>query len=388
MNESETQTSPPPLVPPSPATSHPVDDPGAIAMQSTGSRLLALAGIGAIALASTGAFAWTAGWLGGERLTARRVVDAMEANTLAHPGFRRNHAKGVCVAGTFRGSGQGRALSTATVFSGEPVPVLGRLSIGGPDPHGADNSARVRSMALQFGDAGAGQWRMALNSFPFFAVATPQAFHQQTLAKRPDPATGKPDPAAMDKFLAAHPQARRFGEWAKTAPWSDSWANTHYNSVNAFRFIDADGTERFVRWSMRPHAAFHALDDVGRNRANADFLSAELQTRLAQGPLSWDMVVTLAAPGDAVDDPSRPWPGTRRQVVAGTLSLVHAEPQATGECRDVNFDPLILPSGIAPSGDPILAARSAAYSQSFNRRQREIALRRGAGTGTGKAQSR
>ncbi|GAB2627622.1 catalase family peroxidase [Novilysobacter erysipheiresistens] len=374
MHESEPSNHPSPSPP---APSPPFDAQGAIAAQLTRGRLLAFAGIGAIALGSASAFAWTAGWLGGERLTAPRVVNAMEANGPAHPGFRRNHAKGVCVAGTFRGTEQGQALSTATVFSGEPVPVLGRFSIGGPNPHGADNSARVRSMALQFGGPDASQWRMALNSFPFFAVATPQAFHQQTLAKRPDPATGKPDPAAMEGFLATHPQARKFRQWAKTAPWSDSWANTQYNSVNAFRFIDADGSERLVRWSMRPHAAVHPLDAAERERADADFLAADLQTRLAQGSVHWDMVVTLAAAGDPVNDPSRPWPGTREQVVAGTLTLVHAEPQATGECRDVNFDPLILPSGVAASDDPILAARSAAYSQSFNRRQREIALGRG-----------
>ncbi|MNE94260.1 Catalase-related peroxidase precursor [compost metagenome] len=42
-----------------------------------------------------------------------------------------------------------------------------------------------------------------------------------------------------------------------------------------------------------------------------------------------------------------------------------------GACRDLNFDPLILPSGIEPSDDPILAARSSAYAVSFNRRSRE-----------------
>lgn len=369
MNESE---------PSRPAVIPLFETPAAITKRERRRRMLALAGIGAIALGSSGAFAWTAGWLGGDRLTAQRVVGAMEANGPAHPGFRRNHAKGVCVTGTFRGTTQGQALSTAKAFSGAPLPVLGRFSIGGPNPHGADNTARVRSMALQFGGADEPQWRMAMNSFPFFAVATPQAFHEQTLAKRPDPATGKPDPAAMDAFFATHPQARKFQQWARTAPWSDSWANTRYNSVNAFRFIDADGTERFVRWSMRPHAPFHALDAAERERADADFLAADLQARLAQGPLHWDMVVTLAAPGDPVNDPSRPWPDTRKQIVAGTLTLVHAEPQATGECRDVNFDPLILPPGIAASDDPILAARSAAYAQSFNRRQREIALGRGA----------
>jgi catalase len=36
--------------------------------------------------------------------------------------------------------------------------------------------------------------------------------------------------------------------------------------------------------------------------------------------------------------------------------------------RAINFDPLVLPNGITGSDDPLLSARSAAYSQSFTRR--------------------
>lgn len=53
--------------------------------------------------------------------------------------------------------------------------------------------------------------------------------------------------------------------------------------------------------------------------------------------------------------------------------LESSQPQATGACRDVNYDPTVVPDGIALSDDPILAARAAAYSVSFNRREREIA---------------
>jgi catalase len=49
------------------------------------------------------------------------------------------------------------------------------------------------------------------------------------------------------------------------------------------------------------------------------------------------------------------------------------EDEAHGACRDVTFDPLILPDGIEPSDDPILSARSAAYAQSFRRRAGEPA---------------
>jgi len=335
--------------------------------------LAGIAAIAAIAAALAAAFAWSAGWLGGpQRLTAQRMTDAIEAGGPPHPGFRRAHSKGMCVSGHFEGNGQASALSSARVFTQASVPVLGRMSIGGGDPHGADATARVRSMALLLRSDDGQQWRTAMNSFPFFVVATPEGFMAQTLAAQPDPATGKPDPAKMAAFLQRYPEAKKFQQWAKTAPWSDSWANTQYNGVNSFRFIAADGSSRFVRWSMRPQTPFKELSAAQRAQADADFLGEDLQARLAQGPLRWDLVLTVAAPGDPVDDPSQPWPQDRQQVVAGTLVLDHAEPQATGPCRDLNYDPLILPRGIAGSDDPILAARSAVYSQSFNRREREI----------------
>ncbi|KRA54194.1 catalase [Pseudoxanthomonas sp. Root65] len=332
-----------------------------------------LATIACLVLAAGLAFAWTAGWIGpAGRLTAPRLVDDIE-NGKPYPGFRRAHSKGVCVAGHFAPTAQGAALSRAQVFRQASTPVLGRLSIGGADPFGAEAQARVRSLALSLRTDDGQEWRMAMNSFPFFAVATTAGFHAQMLASRPDPATGKPDPAKMAAFLAQYPEAARFQAWAKSAPWSNSWANTEYNGVNTFRFIDAQGRSRFVRWSMRPQAPFQPLPEATRQQAEADYLQEEVRQRLAQGPLRWDLVVTEAVEGDPVDDPSQPWPAERPQHVVGTLVIERSEAQATGACRDVNYDPTVVPDGVALSNDPILAARAAAYSVSFNRRERETA---------------
>ena len=57
--------------------------------------------------------------------------------------------------------------------------------------------------------------------------------------------------------------------------------------------------------------------------------------------------------------------------------LDRLEPDAPSATDDtspatyINFDPLVLPYGMAPSDDPLLSARSAAYSQSFTRREGE-----------------
>jgi catalase len=83
------------------------------------------------------------------------------------------------------------------------------------------------------------------------------------------------------------------------------------------------------------------------------------------------LILTLGQPGDPTDDATIPWPEDREHVDAGTLTLDAVEAEAPGNCRDINFDPLVLPVGIAPSDDPLLSARSAIYSQSFTRRAGE-----------------
>lgn len=338
----------------------------------------ALVAIGLIVAMIALAFAWVAGWLAPHRLTPQRFTNAIEAgNGQIYRGFRRAHAKGVCVAGYFEGSGEGTALSSARIFAPVRTPFVGRLSIGGGSPYGLDSKARVRSMALALTSDDGQQWRMAMNSFPFFGVSSVQAFYDQTVANTPDPATGKSDPAKQAAFAEAHPEFARFAAWAKNAPWSTSWANTTYHGVNTFRFISRTGEMHNVRWSMQPQSAFVAMTPEQRAAADGDFLSEDLDGRLAQGPLRWDMVVTVAGAGDSIVDPSQTWPEERQQVTVGTVVVESTTPQTTGACRDINYDPLVLPAGVQGSDDPILAARSAVYSVSFNRREHDIASGKG-----------
>jgi catalase len=334
----------------------------------------ALLAIGLIVAAVAVAFAWVAGWLTPGRLTPQRFTNAIEAgNGQIYRSFRRAHAKGVCVSGYFEGNGQGVALSSARLFAPVRTPFVGRLSIAGGSPYGLDGKARVRSMALELNSDDGQQWRMAMNSFPFFGVSSAQAFYQQTVANTPDPVTGKPDSARQAAFAQAHPEFARFAAWAKNAPWSTSWANTQFNGVNAFRFINAGGEIHNVRWSMEPQTAFAAMTAEQRAAADGDFLSADLAQRLAQGPLRWNMVVTVAQAGDPTIDPSQSWPDDRQLVTVGSVVIQSSTPQSTGGCRDINYDPLVLPAGVQGSDDPILAARSAVYSVSFNRREHDIA---------------
>jgi hypothetical protein len=107
--------------------------------------------------------------------------------------------------GWFESNGNAVALSKAAVFAAGRVPLIGRFALAGGMPAQADEPATVRSMALRFLPSGGQEWRTGMNNIPVFVVNSAQGFYEQLLAFKPDPASGKPDPAAVQDFLARHP---------------------------------------------------------------------------------------------------------------------------------------------------------------------------------------
>src|ERR1700730_15807661 len=93
-----------------------------------------LGAIGAVMLSVAGAFGCAGGWLSPTRLTQERMMAAFQDVNGTHAGFRRNHAKGVCVAGWFDSSGQAAALSKAAIFRPLRVPVVRRFALPGGKP--------------------------------------------------------------------------------------------------------------------------------------------------------------------------------------------------------------------------------------------------------------
>ncbi len=310
--------------------------------------------------------------------TANQIVNQFQKNEGTFRGYRRNHAKGVCVSGYFQSSGKAARYSVARVFApGRRTPVIGRFSIPGTSPYAWDDSTPIRGMALEFAGPDGVQWRTAMNAVPAFPVATPEADYQFMKLQQPDPATGDPDLKKLDAFFATHPRANAFRIWDRTTRPSTSYATVRYNSVDSFELVDARGGRRAVRWSMLPEAA---ADHGAVPADQANFLAADLRRRLAHGPLRWRLSITLANPGDAVDDAAVAWTGKHRRVDAGTLVIDASQPQAHGTCRDINFDPLVLPTGIEPSSDPLLQFRARVYAESHRRRVDEE-TRKSRGTG-------
>src|SRR6202047_637646 len=254
---------------------------GASSVRNAG-VLVRLGAIGAVMLSVAGAFAYTGGWLSPARLTQDRMMAAFQDADGIHAGFRRNHAKGMCVTGWFESSGQAAELSKAAVFRAGRVPVVGRFALAGGMPFQADAPATVRSMALRCLLPGGEEWRTGMNNIPVFAVNSARGFYEQLLASSPDPMTGKPDPARMKAFLAAHPETVRALQLIKQRQVASGFANSTFNSLNAFRFVDAADASVPVRWSTVPVQPF--ADDSAEPSAAGDknYLFDDLLGQIAQ----------------------------------------------------------------------------------------------------------
>jgi len=248
----------------------------------------------------------------------------------------------------------------------------------GPAAHSAavpqaapDAPSTVRSLAILFKLPDGEEWRTAMINIPVFTVNTAQGFCDQLLASAPDLATGKPDPAKMSAFLTKHPETAKALQLIHRQPATSGFADSTYNNLNAFRFINAQGVVVPVRWSTVPDRLSAPISPSSTKLADTNYLFDALISEIHAKALQWHLIITIGQPGDPTDDATLPWPPDREQIDAGTLTIDHVESEDTSPVRDINFDPLVLPNGIAASDDPLLSARSAAYSVSFTRRESE-----------------
>jgi catalase len=336
----------------------------------TPSMLARFALIGVALAAVAGTFAYLGGWFTPHGLTPARLTDAFEQVDGVHPGFRRNHAKGVGVSGFFESNGKGVRLSKAGVFRSRRVPVIGRFSLSGGKPDVADKPDIVRGLGLQFSLPGGELWRTAMINLPVFPVSTPEAFYERLIASKPDPTTGKPDPARMQAFLARHPTTVQALTIIKGQPPSSGFDNSTFHGLNAFRFNNSAGDSIPVRWLLTPEQPLVAVRSTLATQEKNSLFDA-LIAQIHHQPLRWHLIVVIGQPGDTTHDATIAWPASRERVDVGTLTLDQVESEKASTAADLNFDPLVLPAGIAPSDDPLLSARSAVYSQSFTRRAGE-----------------
>jgi catalase len=302
---------------------------------------------------------------------SREVTDALEGAYGRHAGKRRNHAKGVGALGRFIGDPGAARYSRSSLFSGAPIEVVARFSLAGGDPTAADFEKSTRGLALEFRLPRGELHHMTMLNTPMFFASMPKTFLDRFMALKADQATGKPDPAQIRAFVASHPDFASQAHFLAEHNPPPSFANSAFFGIHTFRFIDRDDRVTMVRFRFVPRDGEKRMSDAALAAAPRDFLVPALFDRMKQGPIEWDMLISLGEPGDPVDDPTLPWPANRREVRGGRLVLDRACADALAGSYRINYDPLMMADGIAPTHDPILLFRSPSYALSHERRLRE-----------------
>jgi catalase len=177
--------------------------------------------------------------------------------------------------------------------------------------------------------------------------------------------TASGDAGTLD-YANAHPFAQLAVFQAGTIGAPTSYVRAAYHAVHTFFVLGPDGVRRPVRFAWKPVAGVCNTDPT-RSPVD-DYLQEELKTRLKQWPARFLLMMTIGEMGDALDDPTIPWPAKRVRVVMGTLTLTKVAENQQAAAEHISFNPWRLVKGIEPSGDPILRARRDAYENSRERR--------------------
>src|SRR5262245_24989647 len=150
----------------------------------------------------------------------QQLLDVLDVLSGLHPGFRPAHAKGLMCAGTFTPSPKAAELTRAPHASrpGTPVTVRYANSTGVPTiPDNDPASSGPRGIAVRFHLDDHVHTDIVAHSTNGFPVRTGAEFLEFLRARA---AAGAGRPEALDAFLTAHPNAKRFVETPKPIPTS------------------------------------------------------------------------------------------------------------------------------------------------------------------------
>ena len=187
-------------------------------------------------------------------------------------------------------------------------------------------------------------------------------------------------------FANRYPQAQSFVVESSMLRLPTSYVRTVYHAVHAFELEGGDGTKRMGRFFLEPSDGVRAagppeptrsplsaalmqptVNAYGASLADR-YLATQLAERLGRGVARFNVRVQIADPWDDSSDPTTQWNMNRQRVLMGTLQLNRLVGDQDAECEDLGFNPGRLVDGIAPSDDPVFAARVAAYEESYRRR--------------------
>lgn len=293
---------------------------------------------------------------------AEEIISKIHGVLGKFDGYRTLHADGRFYRGSFQAYPIARRYSRAVYLQGDILPVTVRFSKGGGDPFARFNA--TVGMATRFYLADSRVTNLVMLSQKLFIANSIDQFLDLVTAGQPVSPGAGPNFEGLKVALGRNPNSAAVFKMRGESPAPVSFAHTAFHAVHAFRYLNAQDEVTMVRCHWIPVAGERGQPVADLSAMAVDALFGEMEERLLQAPVGFELVLEIAQPGDVLDDATALWPEDREHIAIGRLTLVAPTSEDAIGDRVMNHDPTMLVDGIEASDDPILQIRRGVYELS------------------------
>ncbi len=288
------------------------------------------------------------------------------------------HARGYGAHGVFECTDSLADLTRASLFAevGKKTETFVRFSTVAGNLGSFDLARDVRGFATKF-YTDEGNWDLVGNNIPVFFIQDAVKFPDLVHAVKEEPDRGFPQAqSAHDTFwdfVGLMPESTHMTLWQmsdRTIP--RSFRMMQGFGVHTFRFVDADGGSRFVKFHWRPLLGIQSVvwnEAVKINGADPDFHRRDLFDAISAGDFpQWELGVQVFDDAFADDfdfdvlDATKLIPEEVLPVrPVGVMTLDRVVDNVFAEIEQVAFCTQNVPPGIDFSEDPLLQGRNFSY---------------------------
>ena len=288
------------------------------------------------------------------------------------------HARGSAAHGYFESYQDLSPITKAAPFNeaGKRTPVFVRFSTVAGERGAMDLARDVRGFAVKF-YTDEGNWDIVGNNIPVFFIQDAIKFPDLIHAVKPEPHNGMPQGASAHDtfwdFVSLMPESTHMLMWVMSdRALPRSYRTMQGFGVHSFRFVNAQGESRFVKFHWQPAAGTHSVvwdEAVKINGADSDFHRRDLWESIEAGNYpEYELGVQVFTEEEAerfsfdILDATKIIPEELVPVrIIGRMVLNRNPDNFFAETEQVAFGTANMVPGIDTSNDPLLAGRHHSY---------------------------
>ncbi|MGE4336545.1 MAG: catalase [Pigmentiphaga sp.] len=288
------------------------------------------------------------------------------------------HARGSGAHGYFECYEDLSELTCASLFAeaGKQTPVFVRFSTVAGERGSKDTARDVRGFAVKF-YTDEGNWDLVGNNMPVFFIQDAMKFPDLVHAVKPEPHHGMPQAASAHDtfwdFVSLMPESAHMLMWLMSdRAIPRSFRMMQGFGVHTFRFVNAEGHSRLVKFHWTPTLGTHSLvwdEAVKIAGADPDFNRRDLWEAIEAGEYpEWELGVQILDEEQAeqfsfdVLDSTKIIPEELVPVrPIGRLVLNRNPDNFFAETEQVAFCTAHIVRGLDFTNDPLLAGRIHSY---------------------------